>query len=249
MSAPLFKPFDFGAAQRQHLDHDGHLLLPGVLTDDACTSLTTALRNIQALMPGSEDHPPNHFSAEFDTYLASLIRHPQMLALAHAILGDTIRFDHCVALTRPAGNDGASWHSHAYAEDDSALGFVRIFLYVNGFAPGDGNLKVVPGSHLFRDPDIRAADDAALQRDWLGTRRHPHTGEPLAIESLAAPPATVALMWTHAAHGVNPKRARGDTRWSVVYAYKNPGAESKARWITPAFERALAGSDSLMSLY
>ncbi|MDA0334050.1 MAG: hypothetical protein O2782_02680 [bacterium] len=245
----LFGADSFDDAARSRLDADGHVVLPGLLTEDARTQLTHALAGIQALLPGDEEHRPNHYSAEYDVLLASLIRHPQLLALARRVLGKDIRFDHCVALNRPGGNDGRGWHSHAYAEGDPHLGFLRIFFYVNGFVLGDGNLKVVPGSHLFRDADIRAATDVDLQQGWMQNRVHPLTGAALRIEPLAAPPGSVALMWTHAAHGVNPRRAGSATRWSVVYAYRNPGAESHARWITPGFERSMAGTDGLMSLY
>ena len=102
------------------------------------------------------------FAAEYDSYLESLIPHPQMLKLARQVLGEDIRYDHCVSLNRPGGNNGAGWHSHAYAEDDPSYGFVRIFLYVNGFKADDGGLKAVPGSHLYRDPKIQAATDGAL---------------------------------------------------------------------------------------
>ena len=107
-------------------------------------------------MPGADpERLPNRYAAEYDKYLASLIGHPQLLGLARRVLGAPIRFDHCVTLNRPGGNGGTSWHSHSYGEEDPRLGFLRIFFYVNGFEIGDGGLKVVPGSHLFRDPEIR----------------------------------------------------------------------------------------------
>jgi hypothetical protein len=141
------------------------------------------------------------------------------------------------------------WYSHGYSDDDPRLGFLRIFFYVNGFAPDDGGLKVVPGSHLFRDPDVHAQTDADLA-PWLEGKRHPRTGQPLRIERLQAPPRSVVLMWTHALHGVTARKPDSGTRWTVVYAYRNPGQPSRARWITPAFEKlALPGTEGLMSLY
>ena len=70
------------------------------------------------------------------------------------------------------------------------------------------------------------------------------------IEALSVPKGTVVLMWTHAAHGVNPRREGSDTRWCVVYAYRNPGRASLARWISEGFEqKPIEGADGLMSLY
>src|SRR5690606_31692437 len=127
----------------------------------------------------------------------------QLLGLARQALGENIRFDHCVTLNRPSGNGGVRWHSHEYAEDDPRLGFLRSFFYVNGFELDNGNLKAVPGSDHYRDQAIQAETDADLQTGWLAGKTHASTGEPLQIEALAVPPATVILMWTHAAHAVN----------------------------------------------
>ena len=248
---PLFKPYEFGEREKAELDRDGHFIFPGILTAEAQQLLTEALAHIQDLQPsGVEGYEPNRFAAEFDTYLESLIGHWQMLELARGVLGQDIRFDHCVVLNRPGGNSGTGWHSHDYAEDDVSLGFVRIFFYVNGFGIDDGGLKVVPGSHLLRDPKINAETDEMLQKEWVVGKQHPLTGAPLTIEALAAPAGSVALMWCHAAHGVSPRQPQSDMRWTVVYAYRNPGQISQARWLTPEFERKqIRGAEGLMSLY
>ncbi|MBX3014384.1 MAG: hypothetical protein KF832_22875 [Caldilineaceae bacterium] len=248
--APIFKPYAFGPAEKAQLDRDGHWLLPGIITEEACANLVASMKQIEVLVQAGVDNPlPNRNAAEYNSYLESLIGHPQLLALAHSALGDTIRFDHCVTLNRPTGNQGVRWHSHEYAEDDPALGFLRIFFYINGFGLDDANLKVVPGSHLYRDRAITAQTDDDLRTGWLAGKRHPLTGEPLQIEALVAPPATVALMWTHAAHAVNPKQSTA-TRWCVVYAYRNPGRPSEARWITESYEKkTIPGAEGLLSLY
>ena len=247
----LFHAYTFGKREREKLDRDGHFVLPGVLTPDAQENLTHSLSRILELSRTlTEGHEPNRFSAEYDSYLESIIAHPQMLELARKVLGDNIRYDHCVSLNRPGGNGGIGWHSHGYADDDPSLSFVRIFFYVNGFEPGDGGLKAVPGSHLYRDARIHGRTDEALREGWLVGRKHPETGEPLDIEALSAPPGTVALMWTHAAHAVSPRKEDSGTRWCVVYAYRNPGRPSGARWINPEFERKpIPGAEGLMSLY
>jgi hypothetical protein len=247
---PIFKPYIIGKHEKEQLDCDGHFLLPGILTDQACEKLISSMMHIEGLVKaGVKDPLPNHNAAEHDSYLESLLAHPQMLALARSILGENIRFDHCVTLNRPTGNQGLRWHSHEYAEDDPRLGFIRIFFYINGFELDDGNLKVVPGSHLYRDRNIHAQTDAELMSGWTAGKTHPLTGEPLQIEQLVAAPATIALMWTHAAHAVNPRHST-NTRWCIVYAYRNPGRPSEARWITEAYEKKpIPGAEGLMSLY
>ncbi len=247
----LFHDYTFGEQEQKTLDSDGHLVFPGLLTSDAQENLTRSLSYIHELArTPKEGHEPNRFSAEYDSYLESLIAHPQMLELARKVLGEDIRYDHCVSLNRPSGNRGIGWHSHGYSDDDPSLGFVRIFFYVNGFEPDDGGLKAVPGSHLYRDARIQAQSDEVLQENWLAGKTHPETGEPLEIQALSVPSGTVVAMWTHAAHAVNPRKPNSDTRWCVVYAYRNPGKPSGARWITPEFEqKPIPGAEGLMSLY
>ncbi len=247
----LFKDYTLGEAERRALGQNGHLLLPGLLTDQASSRLVLSLRNVvQRGKHAVKGHEPQRFSAEFDDYLASLINHPQMLALARNILGQDIRYDHCVSLVRPPGTPAMAWHSHEYAEDDPSLGFIRIFFYVSGFASDDGGLKVVPGSHLFRDRSISAKNDVDLRDDWLLGKTHPETGEDLNIEHLDAPPGSIIIMWTHAAHGVVARKADSTTRYCVVYAYRNPGRSSDARWIGEAFEaQPPSGCAELMPLY
>lgn len=247
---PIFRPYVFGKAEKEELDYTGHFVLPGLLTDAACTQLVQSMIHVEELVNAGVENPlPNRNAAEYDSYLESLIGHPQMAGLARQVLGDNIRFDHCVTLNRPAGNQGLRWHSHEYAEDDPRLGFIRIFFYISGFERGDANLKAVPGSHLYRDRSINALTDADLTAGWLVGKTHPHTGELLQIEELAVPPASVVLMWTHAAHAVNPRRST-NTRWCVVYAYRNPGRPSEARWISEAYEqKVISGAEGLLSLY
>ncbi|MCZ6632751.1 MAG: phytanoyl-CoA dioxygenase family protein [bacterium] len=251
IQAPIFGPYTFGETEREAMDRDGHFVFPELLMPLARERLTESLDFIESIRPNAvEGHEPNRFSAEFDAYLESLIGHPQMLALARKVLGEEIRYDHCVALNRPGGNQGTRWHSHGYGEEDPNLGFIRIFFYVNGFEADDGGLKAVPGSHLFRDREIRAPTDEELKSGWMAGKTHPVTGEPLKIEGLSVPPGTVILMWTHAAHGVNPRQDDSETRWTVVYAYRNPGLPSRARWISEAFEkRAIPGAEGLLRLY
>lgn len=249
--SPIFHDYTFGDKERKELDRDGHYVLPRLLTDETQEQLTESLAQIQSLIPGcKEGHEPNRFSAEYDIYLESVIAHPQMLNLARKVLGDDIRYDHCVSLNRHGGNGGIGWHSHGYSDDDPRYGFVRIFFYVNGFDVDDGGLKAIPGSHLYRDGRIHGGTDDALREGWLAGKTHPDTGKPLEIQALSVPHGTVILMWTHAAHAVTPRKQDSDTRWTVVYAYRNPGKPSGARWISHEFEqKPIPGAEGLMSLY
>ena len=248
---PIFHDYIFGNEERKQFDHNGHFILPELLTNDARERLTESLSHIESLIPGGKKgYEPNRFAAEYNSYLESLIPHPQMLKLAREVLGEDIRYDHCVSLNRPGGNGGIGWHSHSYSEDDDRYGYIRIFFYVNGFEKDDGGLKAVPGSHLYRDPKIHEATDEAMRNGWLAGKTHPNTGDPLKIETLSVPPGTVVLMWTHAAHAVTPRKQDSDTRWTVVYGYYKPGKDPGKRWISTEFEQKLIqGEEDLMKPY
>ncbi|HIA69074.1 TPA: hypothetical protein EYN98_24155 [Candidatus Poribacteria bacterium] len=43
-------------------------------------------------------------------------------------------------------------------------------------------------------------------------------------------------MWTHAVHGVSARQSDNDTRWTAVYAYRNPVKPSRTRWISQKYE-------------
>jgi hypothetical protein len=245
----IFTDYAFGQAERAQMDADGHHVLPGILTPPARADLTGALARIDQLR-GELDDLPNRYAAEYDTYLASLIAHPQLVGLARAILGDDVRYDHCVTLNRSGGNGGIGWHSHSYGEERPELGFVRIFFYVNGFTKDDGGLKVICGSHLLRDHKLHGPADDDVRESWMRGKTNPNTGEEFAIEGLDAPAGSVVVMWTHAAHAVTPRQPGSDTRWCVVYAYRNPGRSSAARWITEQFEQSPpSGAEALLPLY
>jgi hypothetical protein len=244
----LFSSCSLGEAEKKRLNRDGHLLLPQCLTTCTRRKVIEALRhNLE--IPAAGEHFPMRYAAEHDVYLASVIAHPQMLELARAILGDEIRYDHCVNLSRKGGDRGQGWHTHPYASDRPDLGFIRIFFYVSGFQRGNGSLKVVPGSHLFR-ADIRAESDEELRASWLNGKTHPLTGEPLEIMDLEVPEGSVIVMWTDALHAVTPRQSQSDTRWTMVTAYRNPGAPSRARWIRSEFENnPPPGAESIIPLY
>jgi hypothetical protein len=100
--------------------------LPQILTPSACGQLVASLqRNLEA--PATEEHMPVRYAAEHEPYLAEVIAHPQMLELARAVLGDEIRYDHCVNLSRKGGNRGEGWHTHPYAPDRPELGLFASF--------------------------------------------------------------------------------------------------------------------------
>jgi len=177
-----------------------------------------------------------YFPAGHVPYLMNVLTHPQMLALQRMCLdSDEIYFDHSQLLTRPPGYPGGNWHSHriggGYDDGTASLEVYRAqpnailnLCYPQGFdADLDGGLKIVRGSHLFRDPErCRAPSDEEMEQGWLKDRLHPVTNEPLEIERLSLEPGSVCCCLSHAAHAVAPKAQDRSTRWCSLYCYKKP---------------------------
>ncbi len=188
-----------------------------------------------------------YFPAGHVGFLMDVLTHPQMLELQRMALGTyEIYFDHNQLLTRPGGYAGGSWHSHrigggyddcgtadldAYRAQPNA---VLTICYPEGFDDNvDGGLKMIRGSHLFRDPSgCRFQDDATVQAEWMASRTHPVTGEALRIERPSLPPGSLVCCLSHAAHAVSPKAAGRSTRWATIFCYKK--ADKKTGLVLPS---------------
>ena len=182
-----------------------------------------------------------YFSAGHVPFLMNVLTHPQMLQLQRMCLGcEAIYFDHNQLLTRSGGYPGGAWHSHRIGGDKDDCGIASpseyqtqpnsnlTLCYPQGFsADDDGGLKLIRGSHLFRDPTgCRAAGDGEMQQDWMRGRVHPVTSEPLKIEHLSLPPGSVVCCLSHGAHGVARKAPDKATRWCSLYCYKTTDKRS-----------------------
>ncbi len=175
-----------------------------------------------------------YFPAGHVPYLMNVLTHPQMLALQRLCLAcEDVYFDHNQLLTRPPGYPGGNWHSHriggGHDEGVASLDVYRAqpnavlnLFYPQGFeGEDDGGLKLIRGSHLFRDPDgCRAPNDEEMAAGWLKDRHHPVTSEPMEMEHLSLEPGSVVCCLSHAAHAVAPKTADKSTRWCSLYCYK-----------------------------
>ena len=76
----IFNPFEFDETEKEAFGRDGHFLLPGILTSETCKQLTRSLALIQPFRESKDPQLRHHsgHAAEYDSYLASLIAHPQM---------------------------------------------------------------------------------------------------------------------------------------------------------------------------
>lgn len=205
-------------------------------SDDECGVLTLRRHSVFA----------EYFPAGHVPYLMNVLTHPQMLTLQRMCLAsEAIYFDHNQLLTRAAGYAGGAWHSHKIGagKDDCGVASPDHYqaqpnaaislCYPQGFAAdADGGLKIIRGSHFFRDPShCRAVTDEEINQSWLKDRVHPVTGTPLVIEHLELPPGSIVCCLSHAAHGVAAKAKDRDTRWCSLHCYKK--ADDASRHVQP----------------
>ena len=140
--------------------------------------------------------------------------------------------------------DGIGWHTHHYEPDPPSNRFVQVFFYLSGFARGDSNLLMIPGSHQIPQPTLATI---LPQLSIIGDRldspilgpdgdvlHHPVTEAPLRIERLECPAGTVVVFSNKAAHAVEPKPLESTTtRWNFSTAWKNEGHTSHRGSMTP----------------
>ena len=77
---------------------------------------------------------------------------------------------------------------------------IRIFFYLNGFSRNDAALKVVAGSHLYRDGDIGKSvaptgSDEELIKNWLQDKTHPYSGHHLCDHVLTSIKKLLPIGW------------------------------------------------------
>ncbi len=195
--------------------------------------------------------------AEHDQTLSEVVGHPELLEVMRCALGGSGRdaskvfFDHCVLLNRLPGTDwadgGMGMHSHSYADgyardtvsklegwrDTSSEAMIRVFFYISGFNRSNGGcLRVIPGSHMWRDPGL-----GSRLRQWREQGMTTYQGISLNEEVLECEPGSVILMHTHAAHGVTPmcKGEAGSPRWAFVACYRTGESWSPSRNLSSTF--------------
>ena len=190
--------------------------VPGASQQPTELGLATGVHFLRLHSVLSEYFPPGHHS-----HLMNWLTHPQMLTLQRQLLGTTVGqlyFGHSQLLTRrtpvvhgtpivasgdsPFDDCGVCESLEEYdaqppPQPDLSRGFQRRW--------PDGGLKVIPGSHLFRDPTgCRADNDLAIRAGWLVDKRNP------ASESRSAS-RRGAASWFHRVLSAALRTRRGST--------------------------------------
>ena len=195
-----------------------------------------------------------------------------------------LRFDHAQLFNRPAGHRGVTWHSHVAGGQWDVMHETRVaeghrqhpgarrgavspaeyqhqhnviftLCYPAGFDRGDGALKVVRGSHLYREVfhlghHADGQSDERLQSEWLNGKRDAR-GQPLQPESLDLPPGSLVCVYSHIAHAVQLRQTTesGESRLGCLFCFRDgseahdpsrPPPASPGREVPPQWARLAA---------
>ena len=186
-------------AQRERFEHDGFLVVPGVLRPPELDTVIAAVGELREPSLRSGRSADSVFSAlnvvEKSDALLDLVDHPALLGLVCDLLGPNIVLVMSQALVRPpTPSAGLQWHHDGpkpypfpSVSGLTPLLHLKVAWFLNDVsAPNSGNLIVLPGSHRTAFPVGGAEADAITSLDPQGHALH----EP--IES-AVPGATQVL--------------------------------------------------------
>jgi hypothetical protein len=159
--------------------------------------------------------------------------------------------------SKKPGHDGGGWHSHWTGGGTDGIGQPNIaaspddfmeenlqnlnLTYPAGVGPDSGAINVIPGSHLFRDPDnCRGGLHSDAIQKWLDGKVHPVTGEPMEELCVPLPPGSMVCINSHGAHAVGPTAARHtNPRLAMSFFYFRRSARTghvqPPAWLTPAW--------------
>lgn len=139
-------------------------------------------------------------------------------------------------ITREPGYAGGIWHSHFNGDLSDGAGLcadtfeygqqrnvIFLFAYPDGFGKaGEGDLKVVVGSHLHRDVvNCRGGrTDEDFLAGWMSGKTHPATGDALSITRLTLPPGSLVAAFALLAHGVDSRSEALQPRGASLWCYR-----------------------------
>lgn len=155
---------------REQLSQDGYCVVRGVLDPTALAALRE--RFSDAALSGA---PQDGFGdsggfivADYrDPVLVNLLTWPRTMSTLTQLGYPKPKLHSYYVSTKPPGADALSWHSDLFYEyDKRAPAELFLIYYLQDTNPGNGCLRVVPGSHLWpRDQREAQPHDAAIRSD------------------------------------------------------------------------------------
>jgi len=183
------------AAEALSFVQDGFIVRTGLFDPATLSGFRAALDEVAAREASLVD--PMYKGHRDSLYLRWLLtkdrrffpfnRHPELIAIARAMLGPQIKIDDADArITFPDAEDGTGWHIHLRCVPDPLPPFlcqphaIHSLLYLDDIGEKEGALCVLPGSH--RDLLRCVPDDS--REDLPGQALlHPNAGDVVLIHA------------------------------------------------------------------
>ena len=222
-------------ADRRHLDEEGYLVLPGLMTPELLGALR---RRIEELFAEEGASAGSEFKQEPEARrLANLVNKgrifedviltPRVLECMAYILGPGFKLSSLNARsTDPQSASGQPLHADSGAIADDAGYFVANSVWLlDDFTSENGATRFVAGSHRWRrlpEPDFYAA----------------HPDEQLVLGKAG----DVVVMNAHMWHGGTANRTAAPRRAMHVYytRYDQPQQQYQKRWLSAAVQTRLS---------
>jgi non-heme Fe2+,alpha-ketoglutarate-dependent halogenase len=188
---------------------DGILFPTPVLTAAETARFRTAVEDLEARLggrpkPARMTQPQLHFRWAFE-----LATHPAVLDAVESVLGpDILVHSASIFSKHPHTPDFVSWHQDGYYWGLDAPRLVSAWIALTGSTPGNGCLRVVPGSH--RQDRLPHTDSPGARDNLLasGLEVAVEVDESEALDVVLAP-GEMSLHHVHIVHGSGPNRSAG----------------------------------------
>ena len=197
--------------------NDGYIYYPNVLKDDARTTLIDEIcsnEEVRQYLEASDQRPDENPSSYFVRPWNNrgplghrLIDDPFITTLLQATIDNDYHFCHSALNLAPRGIGPIPYHQdHHHWKHDNPINlaerdgyYIQVLYYPNGFAIGDRNLKVIPGSHL-----VTPTEEATPGRILAG-EFDSEAGRALKEVRLEVPPGSMVYINARIFHAVEAK--------------------------------------------
>ena len=156
----------------RHLEVEGYVVLPDVLTREQVRALHEQLRSIETNGTDYTDKKQVHNDIQWTGgAITELIAHPPTIAILKTLFGcDPIMMTYDYSRSEPGcpaimlHADGQPWGTKIFGPEQSCPRLVRVLYYLQDLTPQRAPFRVVPRSHLSFHNDANP---------YLRYRRHP----------------------------------------------------------------------------
>jgi hypothetical protein len=204
------------AACREQYARDGYFTIPHFLGHEELYALDRALDRM--ILANGQDNRGKQFIGGPVLYtekaMVALIGHPALTRIARALLGaDVVQGKYLLKLDDPFRYTGIIGHTHAEMYHDCLSGTLFMFIYMDASGPGQGALRVIPGSHRFYERNSEGRTvyrGQVLDPEVAGTTRVPEVHDralgscTAPYESLSIPGNTLVVLSPFLWHAVEP---------------------------------------------